>query len=92
MAKNCTRKVIKPIRHSCFRIKTEANNLDETQIRFQYADVIETFSEIKYELIDVIKRVHNNISDDKEVFTPIRKILEWVMIAEFNLQMQQNSD
>lgn len=61
-------------------IKTEANKLDETQIRFQYADVIETFSEIKYELIDVIKRVHNNISDDKEAFTPIRKILEWVMI------------
>ena len=61
-------------------IKTEANKLDETQIRFKYADVIETFSEIKYELINVIKRIYNNITDDKEVFTPIRKILEWVTL------------
>lgn len=60
-------------------IKTEADKLVETQIRFKYADVVEIFPDIMYELINIIKRVYNNITDDKEVFTPIRKILEWVM-------------
>lgn len=60
-------------------IKTEANKLVETQIRFKYVDIIEVFPEIKYELISVIKRVYNDITDDKDIFTPIRKILEWIM-------------
>lgn len=59
-------------------IKTEADKLVETQIRFKYADVIESFPDIKSELISIILRVHNDITNDKDVFTSIRKILEWV--------------
>src|SRR5574344_699987 len=59
-------------------IKAEADKLVETQIRFKYADVIEQFPEIKLELIRIISRVHNDITNDKDIFTAIRKILEWV--------------
>lgn len=60
-------------------IRTEADKLAETQIRFKYADVVEKFNEIKYELIKILVTIHKDITDDKDIFTPIRKILEWVM-------------
>lgn len=59
-------------------IKAEAEKLIETQIRFKYGDVIEQFPEIRSELISIISRIHNSITNDKDVFTAIRKILEWV--------------
>lgn len=60
-------------------IKKEANKLLETQIKHKYADVINLFPEITDDLINIIKTIYNDITNDKDIFNPIRKILEWVM-------------
>ena len=60
-------------------IKSEADKLIETQIRFKYSNIVGIFSDINNELIGILSRVYNDITNDKDIFTSIRKILEWVM-------------
>ncbi len=60
-------------------IKTAANQLEDIQIASKYADIMDVFPESSSKLMEILKAIEHNVTNDTEIIVKVRKVLEDVM-------------